>query len=104
MRASSSLTAGNGRSCGRYSPRNISRPPLADRLPFGGGRVDPRYLREQFVTALADPTANFGELRLSPCLGQLPDPRTRVRIVAVDQRSVDIEQHTRGTFRDDISK
>ena len=62
---------------------------VADRVL---GRVA-RHVRDQSVAAHADGAADVIERHRDPGLAERIDPRLRVRIVAVDQRAVDVQDH-----------
>src|SRR5262249_51522716 len=69
-------------------------PALSDLLAPGGIRVDARGFGQQLVAPLADQFANLFERNFDALLFERLYPGFCMRVVAVNQRSVHIEQNT----------
>src|SRR6185436_16323204 len=82
----------------RPDPRELAlhedlRAAVADPLPVRALAGQPRHLGEDLVTSHSDEPPHLIELGAEPELLQRIDPGARVRVVAVDQRAIDIEYH-----------
>ena len=64
-----------------------------DRGPFGRFFFESAHLGHELVATHADAAPHVCRVNGHAVLGEGFHPRVRVRIVAVDQRAVDIEQH-----------
>src|SRR6185295_282105 len=62
-----------------------------DRLAFTRISREPADFGEQLVAAHADQRPDARELHVPAALGERFDPRLRMGVVAVDERSVDVE-------------
>lgn len=78
---------GVGRSCGNSSRSKIAR----DCFALGRLRIDADDRRQQFVAAHPDERPNALERHTPAAFAERPRPGTRMRVVAVDQRTVDVE-------------